>query len=108
MNANELTRKYGKQLTRELMDVMLIDEQLSGTVAQKLLVKHGVIKKSTKIIYVRLSAVDEYERQQDGRIGKTGNKIHKLYLNNGRNQTVLGFEFSSNEIHTILEMLSAE
>lgn len=100
MNADELTRKYGKQLTQELMDIMFINGTLSSESAWELLVKHGVIKKTTKIINVWLQTIQNYRYR--------GDTLRRIYFRNGRGQTVLSLDVLDTQLHDVQELLNAE
>lgn len=99
-----IIEKYGKQLASELLGMVIIKRVLEPEKVRLLLIKHNIITKRTKIVRPRFYTNYLYGIV-DGRYQKTGEKEHRIYINNGRNQSIMSTKFRDSEIQKILEAL---
>lgn len=104
---NHYIQTYGKQLIKELMDIMCINKNITSDTARDLLIKYNIISKRTKIVNTYFCIDDVYGRV-DGRWDKTGEKQYKLNIKNGRGTSVLYFIFKDSEIPSLLEEIENE
>lgn len=105
MNVKELVEEYGKQLIRELIDTWLICRRTGGSDIRPILIKHKVIKPTTRMIITNVYRVDQTGRLPDGSWGQTGEIFNRLYIKNGRNQHILNIEFNDSELPLVRELL---
>lgn len=111
--ANHYIEKYGKQLIREVLDIILIAEgRVSNEKMRDLLIEHDIIKKSTKMIrsrYHQGGLITHDGIYVDGRYQRV--QLDEPYRNiqfwchNGRNQQVFSIVLKSNKIGELLEEL---
>jgi hypothetical protein len=95
---NHYVQTYGKQLIKELMDNMIINNGISDERARELLIKYGLISKRTKFIYAHCSKW----------VSPKQNTFYTLDVNNGRGQNVLHFSFQESDIPQLLEDINNE
>lgn len=100
----EAVQKYGKQLITELVDIMIISQRINNEDLRNLLIKHDVIKKSTKMITHHLSSREANGRREDGNWGSIG-VVHQITVYNGRSQKVFQFSFRQSEMEKIQAIL---
>jgi hypothetical protein len=111
---HHLIETYRKPFISELLDIAVIREmKMDDASWRHLLIKHGHIKQSTKIIRSRsFVEVQEYEWR---RVKETGGMIrvrldeprisYRFRVYNGRNQFVLNETIKKEDIPQILEEL---
>lgn len=93
-----IIEKYGKQITKELLDIIIIKEKFNNNEVRDVLLKHNVIKKTTKTI-------DGYVYNCNG---NTRNKKYTMNIRNGRGEVILNISFNELDIPTIINMLKEE
>lgn len=108
---NRYIETYGKQPIREALDIILIAEgRMTNENARNWLLKHGLIKKSTKNIRCRYygNTVRREYRMGVGHVDIKPYTNHNLQMYNGRNQTVFSFLFRSDKLGELMEELENE
>ncbi len=86
-----LVQKYGKPLIEELFDMMVIGGKVSNDYMRNLLLKHKVIKRSTKMIHSFVNSTSY-------------NKV--LYVRNGKNQNIISIRIDNHKIPEVMSMLN--
>ena len=106
---NRYIETYGKQAIREALDIILIAEgRMTNENARNWLLKHGLIKKSTRTVRCRYYG-NEVRREYRPGVGHVNlenpYRNHNLQMYNGRNQTVFSFLFRSDKLGELMEEL---
>lgn len=105
----DLIQKYGKQLIKELLDLMIISRRVDSESLRLTLIKYGVIKKTTKSLKAYFSRYQESGKLPNGKWGMINDWENKLAIKNGRNQYVFPIiKFNDSELPKILEVLNDE
>lgn len=114
MNDNYI-EKYGKQLIREVLDIILIAEgKVTPERMRQLLIDAGIIKRSTKMVTARYGTTvirreSGYRESAQGRRWETWDvepyTRHQFWCRNGRGQQVFHVVILSKDIGKLLEEL---
>lgn len=100
-----LVQKYGKQLISELISMAVINRKINQDYTRKLLIKHGVIKRSTKVIRGRV-----YINKTYGYVNNVwtnlGYDSYTVDIRNGRNKIIIHFIFTDKDLPHIMEVLN--
>lgn len=103
-----LVQKYGKQLIKELIDLMVISRRVEGESIRPLLIKNDIIKRSTKTVRAHFRRYEVRGTLPDGRWGATGDFTNNLNVVNGRNQTIFNIKFKDSELPQVMKVLRDE
>jgi len=88
-----IVEKYGKQLIKELLDIIFITKKIESEVAYNLLLKHKIITRRTKTVY--------------GYIYK-GYNNNRIYFTNSRGKYILDVRILDEDMPKVLEDLCLE
>lgn len=113
--ANHYIEKYGKQIIREVLDIILIAEgKVTPERMRQLLIDAGIIKRSTKMIRA-IHNVQRIHRESGYRDTAQGRRWeqwdvepyhrHQFWVKNGRGQQVFSVVIQTNQIGELLEEL---
>lgn len=100
-----LVQKYGKQLISELISMAVINKKINEDYTRKLLIKHGVIKRSTKVIRGRVY-IKEVLGYVDNVWTNLGYNSYTVHIHNGLNTAIIYFTFTDKDLPHIMEVLN--
>lgn len=100
-----LIQNYGKQFVEELIDLTIINNKIDNDYLRSLLLKHNVIKRSTKIITNNLYK-NKKRQYINGRFQETDDMEYKLSIRNGKNQTILYLSLKQSNLPEVFNMLN--
>ena len=104
--------KYGYELVKQLVDMMIMESEMLKThrhseFLRKLLLKHKVIKSSTKFIYVNFSQYHYQAFNPETRLVEPDKKgrAYMLRISNGNNHVKVKIKFYESEIAQVSQIL---
>lgn len=104
-NITDLIQKHGKQLVEELLDLIIINNKIDNSYLRSLLLKHKVIKPTTKTIVGNLYK-NKKRQYINGRFQETDDMEYKLSIRNGKNQTILYLSLKQSNLPEVFNMLN--
>lgn len=103
---DSLVQKYGKQLIKELISIMVIRGNVNGVDFKPLLLKHKIITRNTKTVKAYYRKYQPNGRRPDGSWGALNDMRHALELKNGSGRILIYLVFNESELPTIMEGLN--
>lgn len=90
MAYHSVIEQYGYKFVKDLLDILLIEKKVNSTKMRNIMIKHGIIKRTTKIIQPC-----SYHR----------NGYYHIYARNGRNTIIFNLKLHEIEVQQIINEL---